>query len=407
MSSSEVKVRVYLGALKHKQTYYADHGTNKLTCLLSKDGKLSLPIKYEDILTLVDDILCASSLLCHFDEKEFLLLRETASMGRCGFTKPGHDKLLPVCVIIEKSFEITEWRATTLDVIVARTDTEEVKGSYIGGSEASAVEEKQRKRSFAVEKWAAQVQVHRTTHHGQLPSELKSLSLQSDLDAVGIMTTLVNVGTWALDRSPTVTDKSSVSVLQRAISAYLKKAPESDLSNLPAGMFMARKEGGSSLSSGPSSSSSSPSRSVSSQIPADVVLIDQSFILTRPLGQVGAKQTKHTIAWLKANYHLTVGLDVQLAEGTGNFMKDEWFNLIEVTDEHSSKPKNNHSFLLTRPSKPDEKRVRITWKHFLKLEEDADVESGSDADVESGSDADVESVSDAGVESVSGEGVQH
>ena len=120
----------------------------------------------------------------------------------------------------------------------------------------------------------------------------------------------------------------------------------------------------------------------------DIVNHGDEFVWVRshePTGQ----PTKKTLSALRTMQAiLDINLTTKVTIKTAAFFPETWFLLKEVTLVHKRNPSNNNSFLLESIEDASNFLVRLPFKYFISLEDDADVEVLEDADT----DADIEVV---------------
>ena len=117
---------------------------------------------------------------------------------------------------------------------------------------------------------------------------------------------------------------------------------------------------------------------------ADQIGIGEPYVVTKTKGLSNDVATvEHTISWLDRCWTRDQQLQLQIQKKhRDKYEKGSWFDLLQVTRTHATTPINNESFLLKDDK---DKTVRLKWKEFSLVIEDAEVDvdpSEDDVDVQ-------------------------
>jgi hypothetical protein len=379
---ARLAIELYNGAHKFRGVFMADHGppeSGHVTKRVTRT-KLSLPypIHYQDIIDLANSVLENSSLMFNFNPELHVLLREVKDTAVAASSKVTKNvKTLPKCVIIDNDFLLTQCSEQSLQIIIAAKNTEEVQGSYTGGSHAEDGHV-----DSGIKRWAAKEVVHWKTHKGIFSKCLAKLYLAENLAESDLLKRLISLGEWAFVQSNTPSAKS-VTDIQAAITHFLQNAHRDQMfaNELPDGIFVHGVIKDKVETHNLSCSSSSCLVTVE-----DRIAPDDYYVLTRPHapGKPNAPGgTKHSVKWLSEKYNQSVfELDMKLAKDTGKgdsrVSAGEWVYLKSVTVKHPKKSKNDNTFVVYPIKRPDA-ALRLRWGYFTQQDPDPDVASSDDS----------------------------
>ena len=235
---------------------------------------------------------------------------------------------------------------------------------------------------YGKELWATSCVQNVTTHR-----ELLIFNFQGDRTK----NMYLSLASWVMDHYLETHngDKKNISIkdVKAIISQFMREQLElckKHADSLPTGISIVGQ-----ASTSVSSSAGTPTAATATiaATATDHVGIGIPYVITKTKGSSNDVSTvEHTISWLERHWtrdQQKQQLQLQIQQDhRDKYAKGSWFDLLQVTSTHSTKPQNNQSFLL----KDDKgESIRLKWKKFSLVIEDAEVDldcSEDDVDVQ-------------------------